>query len=91
MDADELEARLQRMREDIRDALTQLERHLAGFRTTGHGVEIYAEKARNVANEALSEIRHIKHELTTATSTKPSPETRRATAPSRSRGRRGGS
>ena len=76
------------LRDEIHDALTKLDKALSDVDSTGKVARIYAEKGRNVAMEALSEIRHIRASLTTATNTTPSPETRRATGRSRSRGRR---
>ena len=86
----DIEQRLQELRDEVHAALTQLDRHVRDVTDAAMVTNHYAEKARNVANEALSEIRNIRT-LTTAASTKPSPETRPATAPSKSRGRRAGS
>ena len=83
-----IQERLKEMRLKVEQACTELEREA---HYSWSAIEYQAMKARNVANEALAEIRHLEEQfasLTTAASPKPSPGTRRATAPSRSRGRR---
>jgi hypothetical protein len=84
----ETENLLDQLRAEVHAELTKLDQTIRTFENSAAVVKIHVEKARNVALEALSEIRNIRQTLTTAASTKPSPETRPATAPSRSRGRR---
>ena len=85
---DNIEQRLQELREEVHGALTQLDEKLREVKDTAMVANHYGEKARNTAYEALSEIRNIRTTLTTEANTKPSPETRRVKGPSRSRGRR---
>jgi hypothetical protein len=84
----ETEKLLDQLRTELHAELTKLDETVRTFETAAVVVKMQLEKARNVALEALSEIRNIRVGLTAAASTKPSPETRRVTAPSRSRGRR---
>ena len=86
--AAEIAKLLDDLRTELHAELTKLDKTASDVDTTAKVSRYQAEKARAVAMEALSEIRHIRATLTTATSTKPSPETRRGTARSRSRGRR---
>jgi hypothetical protein len=79
---------LDQLRAELHAELTTLDEKVRTFETAVAVVKIHTDKARNVALEALSEIRNIRASLTTAASTKPSPGTRHATARSRSRGRR---
>jgi hypothetical protein len=79
---------LENLRQEVQAELSSLDNTLDDMRRIAAAAVIRSEKARNIALEALSEIRHLRSQLTAAASTKPSPETRRETAPSRSRGRR---
>jgi hypothetical protein len=83
MEREEIEKLLSDLRAEVHAALTKLDELAGNVRLTAKVTEIQAEKARTVALEALSEIRHIRSALT---STKP--ETDRAAARPRSRGRR---
>ena len=83
------------LRKQLRDARVRVEQARTELEREAHyswsAIEYQAMKARNVANEALAEIRHLEERLqslTTAANTTPSPETRRATGRSRSRARR---
>ncbi len=55
-----IETRLQQLREQVESARSALETDTWSAITL---VNIQAEKARNVANEALAEIRHLEAEL----------------------------
>jgi ferritin-like metal-binding protein YciE len=83
-----IEERLEQLKERVERARKETELEL---RSTRMLVEFHTEKARNVANEALAEIRHLTEqlrELTSAANTTTSPETHRATARLRRRGSR---
>lgn len=88
MEREEIEKLLIRLRAEVHAELTKLDEVIDTARLLAQVLRIQAENARNVAFEALAEIRYIRGVITTAATAKPSPETPPATASSKSRGRR---
>jgi hypothetical protein len=86
-----LEERFQPLRDRVDRTFAELDEKEGFAITATKVVEIYASKARHVAMEALSEMRHIDEELKrlkAGSSTTASPGSRRAKARSRSRASR---
>lgn len=66
MEHDEIEKMLARLRADVHAELTKLDEVANTARVIAHVLRIHADGARNVALEALSEIRYIKGVLAAA-------------------------